>query len=79
MTNHPNRSKIGNMIPAVQAKEDLEALIDRNGLRIITLLLAEICHEKAEHIESNRQDKTWTRAAKEFERVTLALPSALVA
>jgi hypothetical protein len=64
--------EIETMVDATQAKYDLEDMIDKNGLRTIASLLIDICREKAEHIETNWQDKTtakpWARAAKEFER-----------
>lgn len=45
----------------------LEALIDRYTVSGTLEAVAEICHEKAEHIASNWQDvrtaKTWTAVA----------------
>lgn len=44
----------------------LEAMIDESGLGDVLDALAEICEEKAEHVESNWQDRSlarlWTRA-----------------
>lgn len=45
----------------------LEVLVDMVGVRHTLDLLAEACHDKAEHIRSNWQDKhtaaAWTQAA----------------
>lgn len=45
-------------------KEDLhtlEALIDANTLFDVVMWLSEICHQKAEHIRTNWQDKVTAR------------------
>lgn len=49
-----------------------EALIDSTGLEDAVSIMADICHEKAEHILSNWQDeilaKRWSCAAKFLEQ-----------
>jgi hypothetical protein len=37
---------------------NLEEMIDKNSLRTVLELIAEICTEKAAHIEANWQDKS---------------------
>lgn len=53
--------------PDPNDQASLEAMVDRNGLRLVLDLLAEVCHDKAEHIRTNWQDKhtaaAWTQAA----------------
>lgn len=52
--------------------DGLEAMIDAAGLAAVLAALATICHDKAEHVQSNWQDtaraRHWTRAAKVIER-----------
>ncbi len=58
-----------------QAREQLEATIDRFGLRVVTDMLAGICLDKAEHVESNWQDRKlarqWERDSKAFSAIKL--------
>jgi hypothetical protein len=53
------------MNPDIQT---LETMIDRHGLPVVLIWLAEICNDKAEHITTNWQDtttaKTWERNAR---------------
>lgn len=55
--------------------EPLEAMIDRHGLHHVLTGLVLICHEKAEHILVNWQDKslakTWGDAANAIKAVAL--------
>ena len=56
-----------------QAEIDgIEAMIDAAGLSAVLDAVATICHEKADHVQSNWQHtalaKQWTRAAKIIER-----------
>lgn len=48
------------------AKRQLELLIDTFGLAEVLCGVAQVCNEKAEHLEGNWQDrasaKLWTRA-----------------
>ena len=50
----------------------LEDLLDKHGLRLVLSSLENVCHEKAEHIQTNWQDKLlaakWTKAAKRIGR-----------
>lgn len=57
------------MIPENSPEADgLEGLIDRYGLASVISALAEICDGKADHIETNWQDRVtarpWRRAAR---------------
>lgn len=60
-----------------EAKEQLEAIIDRHGLKATIDLLAVICGDKAEHIRSNWQDettaKTWERDMMLLDKLQLKL------
>lgn len=53
-------------------KDQLEATIDKMGVDSVLSLVETICDEKAEHIESNWQDKTlarhWSQLARAVER-----------
>lgn len=42
--------------------EQLEAMIDRHGLLHVLTGLGLVCHEKADHIRANWQDKVTARA-----------------
>jgi hypothetical protein len=59
----PSNQAISNQ--AIQTA--LEVLVDMIGVRSTLDLLAEVCHDKAEHIRANWQDKhttaAWTQAA----------------
>ncbi len=54
-------------------KDDLEMMIDKCGLSKVLFFIAEICHEKADHVETNWQDKAlakeWSKDAKTVERI----------
>jgi hypothetical protein len=49
-----------------EAKDQLEAMIDQRSLKEVLDMLAEICHEKADHLRSNWQDEA---AARDWERM----------
>lgn len=53
-------------------KDDLEMAIDTNGLGKVLFWIAEICHEKADHVQTNWQDKVlakiWTDNATRVEK-----------
>lgn len=53
----------------------LETLVDMIGVRHTLDLLAEVCHNKAEHIRENWQDKhtaaAWTQAAAAVKRASV--------
>jgi len=49
-----------------EAKGQLEAMIDQSSLKEVLDMLAEICHEKADHLRSAWQDEV---AAREWERM----------
>lgn len=55
----------------------LEALIDGHGLCALTDALAQVCHGKAVHLQSNWQDhlaaRCWRRAASVMERAEVSL------
>lgn len=57
-----------------QEKHDLENIIDSLGLSTTLELIADICHEKSEHIQTNWQDKVtaqpWEKAAKWIETLS---------
>src|SRR5262249_15243398 len=61
-----------------EAMLQLEAMVDRVGLRNVLYALEHICHEKADHLRANWQDsrtaKAWTKEAlrlqKSADRVT---------
>ena len=50
-----------------EAMLQLEAMVDRVGLRNVLYALVHICHEKSDHIDANWQDyhisEAWTREA----------------
>lgn len=52
--------------------DDLERMIDREGLAAVCTMLADICHGKADHIASNWQDRAlaqeWTRCGHAIDR-----------
>ena len=49
---------------------NLEAIIDKNSLHEVLNALADICAQKADHIQSSYQDKplakTWMKASKKL-------------
>jgi hypothetical protein len=51
----------------------LESAIDRLGLGNVIAVLADICYQKAQHIQSNWQDESlarqWVREGKRLDRV----------
>lgn len=49
-----------------EMKYQLESMIDKSSLNDVLAMLAEICHEKADHLRCNWQDEA---AAKEWERL----------
>lgn len=57
-----------------QEKHDLESIIDSLGLSTTLCLMADICREKSEHIQTNWQDKItarpWEKAAKRIETLS---------
>jgi hypothetical protein len=61
------------MSTAKEMGETLERLVDENGLAVVLEALAAICHEKAEHVQSNWQDtglaKCWKSAGRRVEAV----------
>lgn len=54
-------------------RDDLEQMVDRLGLSKVLFMLAEICHEKADHVETNWQDRVlaseWIKDAKAIEKL----------
>lgn len=56
-------------------KQECEALVDKYNIDVILSKLAEVCHEKAEHIRTNWQDKQtakeWERLGKKLEHASL--------
>jgi hypothetical protein len=61
------------MSEANKLGEMLERLVDENGLTAVLDALATVCHEKADHVQSNWQDsglaKCWKSAGKRVEMV----------
>ena len=57
--------------------EQLESLVDREGLSAVVGALVEICGLKAEHLESNWQDRLsalrWEKDGATLERAKLKL------
>ena len=58
--------QLKNMNTTTEIETTFEALIDRHGLRNVLCVIEHVCHEKAEHINANWQDKTlakkWAKA-----------------
>jgi hypothetical protein len=54
-----------------KVEDELEALIDKYGLRNIAISLTIVCNSKSQHIEENWQDRglarQWRNAAKAFD------------
>jgi hypothetical protein len=55
-----------------QVKDTLESIIDQNSLSSLLQALAEVCEEKATHVQENWQDavlsREWADAARKIER-----------
>jgi len=49
-----------------EMKFQLEEMIDQSSLNDLLEMLAEVCHEKADHLRSNWQDEA---AARDWERL----------
>jgi len=53
--------------------EDMENLVDSRGISESLELLAQICYVKAEHVETNWQDKqtarVWVKVGKKIKRL----------
>lgn len=58
----------------IRMLEDLEALVDQHGLRGVLVALADIARLKADHVQTNWQDKglaaAWNRAGSAIDRTT---------
>jgi hypothetical protein len=56
-----------------RTKDELESVLDRVGMSKLLFALAEVCGEKAEHLQVNWQDrnaaKEWTADAKAIEKL----------
>lgn len=56
-----------------EAMLQLEAMVDKVGLRNVLYALEHICHEKAEHLRNNWQDRTsagvWNRRGNKLNKV----------
>jgi hypothetical protein len=54
-------------------KDEIEQMVDKVGLSKFLFMLAEVCNEKAEHIQTNWQDrnlaKEWTADARAIEKI----------
>jgi hypothetical protein len=54
-------------------KDELETMIDKVGLSKVLFFLAEVCGEKADHLNSNWQDanaaKQWLADARDIEKL----------
>jgi hypothetical protein len=52
--------------------EQIESIVDREGLEEVLIAIIHICDEKAEHVAVNWQDTTtakwWTNAAEQIQR-----------
>ena len=57
--------------------EELELLVDKNGLSKVLFALSEICHRKAEHIATHWQDaslaKEWNKDGSAIERLAVKI------
>jgi hypothetical protein len=55
---------------------ELELMVDKHSLGGVLQMLAEICNEKASHLESNWQDretaKVWQRDAAKIDKLNIA-------
>ncbi len=58
-------------------RDTLESLIDQHTLADVLTALANICHEKADHLQGNWQDisaaRMWTQTAKKVETLSSKL------
>lgn len=54
-------------------EEKLEEMIDRHGLKAVLNALGSVCHDKADHVQSNWQDRglasAWQRAGKACDKL----------
>ncbi len=61
-----------------EAMEQLEAMVDAVGPRNVAYAVARICALKAEHLESNWQDretaKVWERCQAAWDKMATKLP-----
>lgn len=55
-----------NQISEPLAKATLETLIDQWSLRVVCEMLAEICADKADHLQTNWQDSPSARAWQQY-------------
>jgi hypothetical protein len=53
-----------------ECQKELEALIDKHGLRLVAECIVEVCWHKAEHLAVNWQD---TVSAKAWQRIAMKL------
>lgn len=64
-------------------RDHLESLIDRHGVALTLVMIAEICADKAEHIEENWQDtleaKTWRKVGKRVDQCSQTVDKILPA
>lgn len=55
------------------AADALEQLIDQHGLETVLDLLADVCHEKADHLRTTWQDRNaarmWDRDAMRLQKI----------
>jgi hypothetical protein len=67
------------IIANTQNQDAIEDMIDKSNLADVLGAIVNICHEKAEHLESNWQDqgaaKLWKHAAKRVETAMINLPN----
>jgi hypothetical protein len=63
------------MKDALADQHELESMVDQYGLRVVMVMLANICFDKAEHVRSNWQDDdmamSWERDANVLEGVAV--------
>jgi len=54
-------------------KDEIEQMVDKVGLSKFLFMLAEVCNEKAEHVQVNWQDrnlaKAWESDARAIEKI----------
>lgn len=62
---------------SLMKRDDLEQMIDRMGLSRVLFLMAEICAEKADHIETTWQDRPlsreWIKDAKALDKLAAVI------